>query len=358
MAGRRAHDAMDEHAVGASILVPVRNEEVHLERTLEGILAQRLDGEFEVLVIDGDSSDRTREIAEAFAGRDSRVRVFENPERRTPNALNIGLRNARGEYVVRMDAHTRYPPDYIARGVARLEAGGVDCVCGPPIPEGVNAWSRRVELALGTYLGAGAGMFRRPSEEVEVDTTYTGVWRRSTLVEHGGWDEGWPTNQDSELCARIAEAGGRSVCIPEMASYYVPRQSLSGLWKQYWSYGLYREKTARYHRKGLRRSHLLPPAVLIAFALAVIAPKPLRRFARLGVGLYGGAVAAGTVSAAVDADRATARDLIWLPVVFGVMHLSWGAGFLVGCARFGLPLAGLRGAFGTRGVQRDPGDRR
>ena len=347
---------MAESAIGASVLVPVRNEEAHLESTVDAILAQRFDRGFEVLLIDGDSVDRTREIAEGFARRDPRVRVLSNPERRTPNALNVGLRNARGEYVVRMDAHTRYPADYIARGVERLEAGGVDCVCGPPIPEGVNSWSCRVTLALSTYLGAGAGMFRPPTEEVEVDTTYTGVWRRGTLVDHGGWDEGWPTNQDSELCARIAEAGGRSVCLPEMASHYVPRQSLSALSKQYWRYGLYREKTARHHRKGLRRSHLLPPAVAITFALAVLAPGGLGRLSRRALALYGGAVAVGTVQAATVTERAPIRDLVWLPAVFAVMHLSWGAGFLVGCVRFGPPWAGLGGAFGLRNEQNDPTD--
>ena len=332
----------------ASVLVPVWNEEAHLEETLEAILTQRFDRGLEVLVIDGGSTDRTAEIASRFAREDPRVRILANPKQLIPNALNIGLRDARGDYVVRMDAHTHYPPDYIARGVERLEAGGVECVSGPPIPRGINSWSRRVALALGTRVGVGSGMFKRPHEEMEVDTTYTGVWRRSTLAELGGWDEGWPINEDSELCIRIIEAGGKSVAIPSMAANYVPRRSLPALAKQYARYGHYRAKTARHHPLGLRRSHLLAPGVTLAVAAALVPLGTLQRAARRVLPIYAGALAVGTAEAAIKADRADPRDLAWLPAVFAVMHLSWGAGFLVGCLRWGPPLAAIRRVLGYR----------
>jgi succinoglycan biosynthesis protein ExoA len=337
---------MTDGAVGASVLVPVLNEEAHIERSITAMLTQRFERGVEVLVVDGGSDDRTPEIIERFARKEPRVQILSNPKRLIPNALNIGLRQARGEYIVRMDAHTYYPPDYIARAVERFEAGGVDHVSGPQLPHGEDRWSRRVALALRTRLGIGGASFRNPAHETEVDTGYTGVWRRSTLLEFGGWDERWPINEDAELAARIREAGGRYVCLPAMAARYVPRKSLSALALQYWRYGQYREKTARHHPAGLRRSHVLPPAVTLVVVGAALAPKRPRRLARSALLIYGSALAAGTVEAAV-ADDADIRDWIWLPIVFIVMHLSWGAGFLLGCVRFGPPVAALARLLGA-----------
>jgi glycosyltransferase involved in cell wall biosynthesis len=335
--------------IGASVLVPVLNEEAHIERAIGAVLAQSFERELEVLVVDGGSDDRTQEILERLAREDPRVRVLSNPQRLIPNALNIGLHRARGEYIARMDAHTYYPPDYIARAVERFEAGGVECVSGPQLPHGEDRWSRRVALALSTRLGIGGASFRNPPHEIEVDTAFTGVWRRRTLLELGGWDERWPINEDAELAARIREAGGRYVSIPAMAARYVPRNSLAGLALQYWRYGKYRAKTARHHATGLRRSHVLPPAAAIVFAAAILAPGHAGRLARRVLPAYGVALAVGTAEAA--ADGGSRRDLVWLPLVFAVMHLSWGAGFLIGCVRFGPPVAALaRLLGGSRGT--------
>jgi len=329
---------------GARVLVPVLNEEAHIEGTLEAILAQRFAAGLEVLVIDGDSADRTREIVERFAAADRRVRLLANPERLIPNALNIGLRHAGGRYVARMDAHAHYPPDYIARAVERFEAGGVACVSGPQVPHGEGRWARRVALALGTRLGMGGASFRAATREIEVDTAFTGVWRRETLLELGGWDERWPINEDAELAARIREAGGTYVCLPAMAARYFPRNSVPQLARQYYRYGLYREKTARHHPTGLRRSHLLPPAVALATAGAVAGPA--RKPARAALLAYAAALAAGTAEAARTGEG-EARDLAWLPAVFATMHLAWGTGFLAGCLRFGLPLAAMARLMGA-----------
>src|SRR4051812_48672370 len=253
--------------------------------------AQSFDGEGEFLFIDGGSTDRPREILEELAAEDPRVRVLDNPRRITPVALNAGLAAARGEFVARMDAHTHYPPDYLARGVERLRLGGAAHVSGPQLARGVNAWSRRVALALGSRLGTGEAAFRRQSGgETEVDSGFTGIWRRSTLEEQGGWDEEWHNDQDSELAARIRAAGGRVVCLPEMAADYIPRESLKALARQYWRYGFYRAKTSGRHPESMRRSHMLAPGLVLTMALALL-PGRVGRLARAGVGVYGLAVA-------------------------------------------------------------------
>lgn len=329
-----------------SVLVPVFNEETHIRGAVAAMQAQRLDGELEFLFMDGRSEDATTAILTELARTDPRIRVLENPSRRLVSGLNQGLREARGRFIVRMDAHSYYSPDYVARGVERLERGDVEWVSGPPIPLGLGPWSRRVALALESWLGTG-GSQKWPSRleaagapEIELDTSvFGGVWRRETLEAQGGWDEDWPVNEDSELAARVLESGGRIVCVPALEARYVPRDSLKGLAIQYWRYGFYRLKTARRHPSSLRRSHLLAPVVVLTAGAALLAPGPLRPLARVGIGFYALAVLSASVQVA---RRASTRDAIGVPLVFATMHFAWGTGFLAGCARFGPPLRALR----------------
>jgi succinoglycan biosynthesis protein ExoA len=168
---------------------------------------------------------------------------------------------------------------------------------------------------------------------------FAGLWRRATVEEHGGWDEGWPINQDSELAARILRSGGRIVSLPELGARYVPRDSVRGLARQYWRYGNYRAKTASRHPESLDVRHLFAPAVACAAIGSVVLPRPLRLVARAGLGAYAAAVAAASARALRDAEEAA--DALALPVVFAVMHGAWGFGYLSGSLRFGPPVAAL-----------------
>ncbi len=255
---------MDHEAVDVSVLIPVRNEAAHLRDVVAAMRAQELDGVFELLFVDGRSDDGSRAILEALAAEDERVRVLDNPARRTPHALNLALRAARGRAIARMDAHAHFPPDYLARGLERLEQGGVDQVTGPALAEGEGRWSRRVALALTTRLGTGGADFRHSSDaEFEVDSGFAGLWWRETLERLGGWDEEWVNDQDFELAARIRKSGGTIVCVPAMAAGYIPRDSLRALAEQYHRYGFYRVKTSLRHPESLRRSHVLAPGLVL-----------------------------------------------------------------------------------------------
>jgi succinoglycan biosynthesis protein ExoA len=324
--------------VDASVLVPVRDEEEDIRAAAAAMLAQQLDGTFEVLFIDGRSEDRTREILEEIAAGDPRVRVLDNPRKVTPTALNIGLRAARGDVIVRMDAHTLYPPDYLQRGIDRLRRGDVSWVSGPQVPVAAADGSRRVALALGTRLGTGGAAFREQlTGEIEGVTGFTGLFAREPLERLGGWDEEWVINQDSELGARWIEAGERIVILPELAAHYVPRRTMRKLARQYARYGFYRCKTSRRHPWSMRPVHLVPPAITATVAGALV-PGPHRPLARLGLGAYAALLA---VTTAGRVGHAPARDVAALPAVLATMHLAWGAGFLTACAKLGPPLAAI-----------------
>jgi succinoglycan biosynthesis protein ExoA len=316
-------------SVDVSVLVPVLNEERHIRETVAAMQAQRFDGEIELLFADGGSEDRTRELLLELAAEDGRIRVLENPRRRTASGLNVCLREARGEYVARMDAHTFYSDRYLAAGVERLARGDTEWVSGPAVPRPAGAVSRAVSLALGSWLGRGGS--RKWDEDLadaterELDSgVFGGVWRRATVIAAGGWDERWPINQDSEMASRFLSRGARLVCLPEMAGHYVPRDSLSGL--------------AR-HPQSMRRSHLIAPALACALLAAVLAPWRLRRASRLLLGCYLGSVAA--TGANVAARTGEPREGALLAVVLPTMHLGWGFGTLAGALRFGPPMAAL-----------------
>jgi hypothetical protein len=251
-----------------------------------------------------------------------------------------------------MDAHTFYPPDYLAAGVERLGHGDTEWVSGPAIPEPVGRVSRAVARALGTFMGQGGsrkwesisadpdGGEAQPPAEIELDSgVFAGVWRREKVLALGGWDEGWPSNQDAEMAGRFIAAGERLICLPRMGARYVPRDTLRGVYHQYWGYGHYRVRTWRRHPVAMRRAQVLTPAIVAAAVSALIAPRPLRRVARAGMGAYGAALGLETV-------RALRRgvppgDAVLVPAALVAMHFGYGVGVWRGVFRFGPPLAAL-----------------
>jgi succinoglycan biosynthesis protein ExoA len=332
--------------VDVSVLTPVRNEADVIRETVAGITGQRFDGTVEYLLIEGRSDDATRAILDELAADDPRVRVLDNPRGDLAAALAVGLPAARGEFVAKMDAHTYFEPTYLQAGVDRLRRGDVHWVSGPPIPHGIDRGSRRVAIALESWLGVG-GSVKWPRSfdggdavtELELDTgVFSGVWRRSVLEGLGGWDPAWPANEDAELASRFFAAGERIVCVRAMGARYIPRGTLRGLARQYGRYGYYRIKTARRHPASLRRSHVLPPSVALALAVAVLGGRRGRLLAAPALLVYGAAVALTCVRLR---DRAEPADIALLPGVFGAMHLGYGAGMLAGMARFGVPAAAL-----------------
>jgi glycosyltransferase involved in cell wall biosynthesis len=335
--------------IDVSVLVPVLNEERYLRDAARAMLAQQFDGTAEFLFIDGGSEDGSRSILAELAAEDPRVRVLDNPARRTPQALNIGLKYARGEFVARMDAHTFYPPQYLSAGLERIRHGDAANVGGAAWAVGTSPGSRRVARALRTALGTGGAQFRREhQDEIELDSGFAGVWRQDLLEALGGWDEGWVNDQDTELAARIRKSGGRIICIPEMAADYVPRETLEALVRQYVVYGRYRVKTANRHPESLRRSQLLPPALVVAVLAAAVGPS--RRFIRgpalAGLVAYGATLLFSSGRAALEGDPLEALSL---PAVWATMHLGYGVGFVVGCAEHGVPFDGILRALGAHG---------
>jgi glycosyltransferase involved in cell wall biosynthesis len=326
---------------GVTVIVPVLDEIEHFDDALLTVLDQSYPGELDFVFVDGGSRDGTRERLDEFEAA-GRLRVVDNPRPGIPVSLNLGLAAATGAVLVRMDAHTRYQPDYVSLGVEALVADTAEWVAGPALAEGDGQWSRWVAAALATPLGVGGADFRRAGRSRLTDAAFGGALWRERLRELGGWDETWQVNEDGELAARALRAGWRIMLEPAMAARYIPRDDPIELARQYWRYGFWRARTSVAYPESMRPSHVAPPLLVLA-VLAAIAPLPLpralRRAAWAAMFVYGGALSyAGT-----GAVRDSGRPAAWYKVitVLKTMHLSWGAASIAGFVRFGSPLPAL-----------------
>ena len=305
------------------MIVPARNEATTIADSVRSILEQRVEGGMEVIVADGGSSDETASIARAAGAS-----VVENPARSTPAGLNAALGAARGEIIVRFDAHGRMPPGYVEASVRALdEEPGAVGAGGWIKVEASGPWGRAIGVALASRFGIGnARSWRRPSPgqaRADVDTFPLGAWPTDSLRAAGGWDERFLRNQDFELNYRLRREGGRIVYDPAIWSFYRPRESLRAIARQYWDYGRYKALTIT-TAPGSVRPRQMAPVALLATAAAAVLPSPSARTARMALTAY-----ALVLSGVAARSRGGWRT----PVVLGTMHGVWGAGLLVGLAQ-------------------------
>jgi glycosyltransferase involved in cell wall biosynthesis len=317
-----------------TIAIPCFNEERHIEACLEDIFAQDYPADaIEVLVGDGMSTDRTREILQAIAERrPGRVRVIDNPRRLQAAAMNAMIAASKGEVIVRMDVHARYAPDYLRQCVAALDATGADNVGGAQRAISESWFQRALCAALGSPLGVGGASYRSADSEGFVDTVFLGAFRRKVFDRVGGYDAGAITNEDAELNQRILKSGGKVFLSKNIVVHYYPRDSFKGLARQYYKYGKGRARTLLKHRTFPTPRPAIPFLMVVGGATMLVVPG-LRKLAPLAFGLYG----AATVFEAIRVSR---RDSLKLaPIVaaiFPVIHVSHGIGFAAGLVQYGL----------------------
>ena len=311
-----------------TIAIPVRDEGDHLARTLASVTAQTYPHIVEILVADGRSTDRTREVASAVPG----VRVIDNPRVRQAAGMNEMLTEAKGDVIVRVDGHCELAPDYVERCVAALEESGAALVGGAMVPVGEDTMSRAVASAMTSGLGAGPARFHVGGEAAWADTVYLGAFWSDRARAAGGYAEDVGVNEDAEFAIRMSSQGGVWFD-PSISSRYVPRSSLASVAKQFYWYGRSRMATVKKHPNSLSVRQLAAPMLVVGLA------SPARRVVAGG---YLAVLALGVVRARRGGAPVAGR----VPGVMATMHLAWGTGFIVGAV---LPPPALSSAQG--GVQ-------
>jgi len=317
-----------------SIVLPCRNEEPYIGACLDSILAGDYPRDrLEVLVLDGRSDDRTREIVAQRAGRAPAIRLLDNPQRVTPAALNLGIRAARGEVILRMDAHVEYPPHYVTRLVAALEATGADnvgCLLAT-VPADSSPVARAIAVATAHRFGVGNSYFRIGTTVPRwVDTVAFGCWRREVFERIGLFDEDLVRNQDDEFNFRLVARGGRILLLPDVVARYYARRTLGQLARMFYQYGYYKPLVARKVGRVMTVRQLVPALFLLTLtgAAALGAWVPLAAWAGAAAGAAYAAVDLGCAAAA--APRHGPRAALALAAAFPIIHFSYGLGFLAG----------------------------
>lgn len=321
----------------ASVVVPVRNEERNIVALLEAISDQTYPSDrLEILVCDGMSEDRTREEIERFRQENAAappVRVLDNPLRKQESALNIGVKEASGEVIVRLDGRSRPPKDYIERCIDLLLRTGADNVGGVQAARGSSPTQTAIALAMVHPFGVGNAPFRTGSYSGPVESVYLGCFPRAVLDRVGMFDQETPViSEDSDINQRIRDAGGTVFLDSSIQVGYVARESLGSLWRLCFDYGRRRAGFMLKHRRFSAWRQLVPPAFVLTVVVLGVAAW-FSALAAIGLALVVGSyVVVGALAAISTAVRNSSPGLalkIW--AAFPCMHVSYGVGFFWEC---------------------------
>lgn len=317
-----------------SIIIPCYNEQTTVRKLLDAIHAQSFPlSDLEVVIADGMSTDSTRNEIESFINShpDLHIALVDNPDRNIPAGLNRAIKEAQGEIIVRLDAHSIPNNDYIERCVADLELGLGDNVGGVwEIRPKDETWvARSIAVASAHPIGVGDALYRHTNRAAVVDTVPFGAYRRELLALVGFYDEGLLANEDYEFNARIRKAGGKIWLDPAIRSIYFAREHYTGLANQYFRYGFWKWRMLQRFPETTRWRQALPPVFVLSLIFlgifAVFLP-----FFRILLGaeilIYLLILVSAGIIAAIK--RREISLIIGLPLAIAVMHINWGCGFL------------------------------
>jgi glycosyltransferase involved in cell wall biosynthesis len=315
-----------------SIVMPSYNEELYIEECIGSLQRQDYPADrMEILVGDGGSQDKTREIIARMAKDDPRIRLIDNSEHRIQSyAMNLGIKASKGEFLLVTDVHAEYAPNYVSKLVEAFQKSGADCAGGAQRAKAETWFQKALCAALSSPLGVGGAPYRSAEKEGFVDTVFPGSFRRSILEKVGLYDVKAVTNEDAELQQRILEAGGKVFLSKDVVVHYYPRKSFRLLAKQYFKYGDGRARTLLLHGRFPVLRPLIPFLSLMTGVTLVVVP-PLQPLAPLALGAY--AAVTG-----LEAIRVGSKVGLWaIPVVWAIfptMHLSHGYGMLQGLVKY------------------------
>lgn len=315
-----------------SVILPCLNEARYIGRCLDSVFANDYPSpDFEVIVADGRSDDGTREILDEYARVHPSLRVLDNPQRITPCALNTAIRAARGEIIVRVDAHVLYPPTYVRQLVEALLETGVECVGGviKTIPAAETTMAHAVAIGMSHPFGVGDSRFRIGSSvRRDVDHVPFFCCRREVFDRLGLFDEELVRNQDGEFSWRLRRSGGRIMLIPEICSSYFARDTLGKLARMMFQYGYFKPLTIRKIGRAVTARQFVPSMLVLSLVISALA-SPWLLAARISFGVvalaYTGAIFIAAGRALRDHPPRVALALV---VTFPAMHFSYGYGFL------------------------------
>lgn len=314
-----------------SVIVPCRNERDHIQDCIRSILGQEYTrGTLEIIVVDGMSEDGTRRILKELMEEDSRLKVVDNPQRITPCARNIGIQEAKGQYIAIMDAHTVYAPTYIPTCIKLLEEHSeVCCAGGPIISIGKGVFGRATAAAMSHPLGVGNAKHRFPNFEGYAEGACFPVFRKEIFNKVGYFDEELVRNQDDEFNFRVALSGEKVFLSPQAQCTYYVRETATKLFWQFFQYGYYRVLVLRKHRLPISLRHFAPILFFTTLVLLFVGAffLPGQWFFMGGILPFFYVVVLSLAGISVAVKEGIAVGLRF-PIAAFIIHLSYALGFV------------------------------
>lgn len=312
-----------------SVMIPVRNDQHHLRQAVESVLSQNYSGQLEILLAVGPSIDKSLEVANDLASGNSKIRVIDNPKGLTTSGLNLAIAAAKGEIIVRVDAHSELAPNYLSRGVEILQQTDSVLVGGIMQAKGKNPFQKAVAFGYGSRFGLGGGRYHVGGSAGEAESAYLGIFSAAALKKINGYDENIIRGEDWDLAQRLKAQGGKVWFSPELLVTYWPRSSAKALAWQFYSTGVWRgELTRRAPGKASLR-YFVPPLALLLLAIAKVL-------------YFAGAISLPTLIipiagylllvsfAAATAKGLSLLDRLAVLIALPIMHFSWAIGFWIG----------------------------
>jgi len=323
-----------------SIIIPCRNEEKFITNTLNSILNMDypLDN-MEILVVDGRSDDKTKEIVKQFEDKYSQIKLIDNPEKTVPYAMNYGIKQAKGEMIVRLDAHSIYPKNYVSRLVAELYNLNADNVGGvwDTIPANDSLVAQTIAYSTSHSFGIGNAQYRISDkiEPYEVDTVPFGCYKKEVFKKISLYDTDLTRNQDDELNARLIQNGGKIFLIPDLKIKYFARDKFSKMFKMFYQYGLFKPLVNMKLKQPATIRQFVPPVfvlfLIFGFVLSIVSSTFLALFL-IGLCIY--FVVNILVSYKIAKEKRNLKLFPYLVYSFFLIHISYGLGYLKGIVDF------------------------
>jgi succinoglycan biosynthesis protein ExoA len=325
--------------VKVSVLIPCRNESGSIEACVRNVYSfQPPVGGFEVIVIDGMSNDGTREILRRLVQEFPGLVIIDNPKRTVPYAMNLGIKEAKGEFIIRTDVRCVHPKNYVVDLVELSEKTRADNVGGVLEPAGNTFMQKAIAVSYRSPVSMGGALRHRSDFVGETDAVYGGCFQRNRLIEIGMYDEGMTRNQDDELSFRLRKNGGKIMQTSKIRVLYYPRKSLGQLFKQFCQYGFWKVRVIQKHPQQAAPRHLCPSALVCILGFLLVGEIWSTVLFWTFWCVLLAYIAAVTVEA-VRVSAVTKSPPGLIPAVaasIGTIHTSYGIGFICGLLFWGL----------------------
>ena len=320
---------MDRNIV-VSIIIPVLNEERYIAQCIDSILQQTYPTEkIEVLIIDGNSTDNTRAIVEKYSNHFPEIiKIISNEKRIQSCAMNIGIKEAKGKYIIRLDAHADYADNYIEECVKLLDTNEYENVGGIAITKSKTPFGEVVAQMMSSTFGVGNSTFRTANKSGEVDTVPFGAFKRDLFDKIGGFDERLARNEDNEINYRIRKKGGKVYLSNTIQFVYYCRDSLRDILKMAFQNGKWTIIASRFCPGSMRLRHFVP----LAFALSIIVGLILSPLFKPVAFLFGAELLLYCILDFYFSQKSSKsrKQLLTLLYLFPAFHFTYGIGSIAG----------------------------